>query len=111
LLLKTDNEEILVNDTNVEHRDEYKCLGFVPCDGVVSTYTYLICHHMQAIWHFGCTLSELLCAINLKVGAKAELLHRQFYEAVLGEFLGVRNSNTNQKVLLGFERFPPESHF
>jgi len=28
-LLKTDNEEILVNDTTVEHRDEYKYLGFV----------------------------------------------------------------------------------
>ncbi len=66
---------------------------------------------MQAVWHFGYTLSELLCAINPKAGAKAELLHMQFYEAVLGEFLGVRNSSTNQKVLLGFERFPLESHF
>jgi len=46
-------------------------------------------------------------AVNPKVGAKAELLHRQF----LKQLLGVRKSTTNQIVLAEFERFPLPIHF
>jgi len=46
-------------------------------------------------------------AVNPKVGAKAELVHRQF----LKQLLGVRKSTTNQIVLAEFGRFPLQIHF
>ena len=46
-------------------------------------------------------------AVNPKVRAKAELVHRQFLE----QLLSVRKSNTNQIVLAEFGRFPLQVHF
>ena len=46
-------------------------------------------------------------AVNPKVGAKAELVHRQF----LKQLLGVRKSTTNQIVLAELGRFPLQIHF
>jgi len=48
-----------------------------------------------------------VCAVNPKVGAKAELVHRQFLKQLLGD----RKSTTNQIVLAEFGRFPLQIHF
>ena len=45
-------------------------------------------------------------AVNPKVGAKVELVHRQF----LKQLLDVRKSTTTQIVLAGFGRFPLQIH-
>ncbi len=46
-------------------------------------------------------------AVNPKVGAKAELVYRQF----LKQLLGVRKSTTTQIGLVEFGRFPLQIHF
>ncbi len=50
--------------------------------------------------------------VNPKVGAKAELVHRQFLKHFfLKQLLGVGKSTTNQIVLAEFGRFPLQIHF
>ncbi len=65
-------------------------------DILVLLFTFKILSYSCEVW-----------AVNPKVGAKAELVHRQF----LKQLLGVRKSTTTHIVLAEFGRFPLQIHF
>ncbi len=87
----------------------------MPCDDVASPYICLILLPYAScltFWYYLFTFKILsysceVWAVNPKVGAKAELVHRQF----LKQLLGVRKSTTTHIVLAEFGRFPLQIHF
>jgi len=130
----SDCRELVFSGTTVERHDEYRYLGFVfhVTKNMAYGVEYLVAAGKKAVHamrrrcislHLSepatiCKLFDILvlpilsyscevCAVNPKVGAKAELVHRQF----LKQLLGVRKSTTNQIVLAEFGRFPLQIHF
>ena len=131
---KSDCKEFVFHGTTVERHDEYRYLGFVfhATKNMARGVEYLVAAAKKAVFamrrrcislHLSdpasiCKLFDNLVspilsyscevwAVNPKVGAKAELVHRQF----LKQFLGVRKSTTNHIVLAEFGRFPLQFHF
>ncbi len=129
---KSDCKEFVFSGTTVERHDEYVYLGFVfhATKSMAYGVEYLVAAGKKAVHamrrrcislHLSdpatiCKLFDILvlpilsytCEVwAVKVGATAELVHRQF----LKQLLGVRKSTTNQIVLAEFGRFPLQIHF
>ena len=131
---KSDCKEFVFSGTPVERHDEYRYLGFVfhATKNMAYGVEYLVAAAKKAVHamrrrcislHLSdpatrCKLFDILVlpilsyscevwAVNPKVGAKAELVHRQF----LKQLLGIRKSTTTQIVLAEFGRFPLQIHF
>ncbi len=131
---KSDCKEFVFSGTTVERHDEYRYLGFVfhATKNMAHGVEYLVAAAKKAVHamrrrcislHLSdpatiCKLFDILVlpilsyscevwAVNPKVGAKAEMVHRQF----LKQLLGVRKSTTTHIVLAEFGRFPLQIHF
>ncbi len=130
---KSDCKQFDFSGTTVERHDEYRYLGFVfhATKNMAYGVEYLVAAAKKAVHgmrrrcislHLSdaatiCKLFDILVlpissysrevwAVNPKVGAKAELVYRQF----LKELLGVRKSTTTQIGLAEFGRFPLHIH-
>ena len=131
---KSDCKKFVFSGTPIERHDEYRYLGFVfhATKNMAYGVEYLVAAAKKAVHamrrrcislHLSdpatiCKLFDILVlpilsyscevwAVNPKVGAKAELVHRQF----LKQLLGVRKSTTTQIELAEFGRFPLQIHF